>query len=132
MKDNKSEKWSVGLKFVQFQKNSSHHSIIGRSPYKTFDCESEVGLITSNLAQEVLKQWTVEEDLEEINNQYEEEIQKQINVERHCEICKVESTEDFCNLCQTNQKIEEKCQATHTGQKKDADKMLQVPIIYYI
>ncbi|XP_025414391.1 KRAB-A domain-containing protein 2-like [Sipha flava] len=54
MKDNKSKKWSVGLKFVQFQKNSSHHRIIGRSPYKAlFGCEPKVGLTTSNLPQEV-------------------------------------------------------------------------------
>jgi hypothetical protein len=32
--NNKSKKWSVGLKFVQFQKNSLHHRIIGQSPYK--------------------------------------------------------------------------------------------------
>jgi hypothetical protein len=56
MKDNKSKKWSVGLKFVQFQKNSSYHRIIGRSPYKAlFGCELKVGLMTSNLPQEVLK-----------------------------------------------------------------------------
>jgi hypothetical protein len=56
MKDNKSKKWSIGLKFVQFQKNSSHQRIIGRSPYKAlFGCETKVGLITSNLLQEVLK-----------------------------------------------------------------------------
>eukprot|EP00102_Acyrthosiphon_pisum_P013097 XP_008182522.1 PREDICTED: KRAB-A domain-containing protein 2-like [Acyrthosiphon pisum] len=33
MADNKSKKWSVGLNFVQFQKNSSFHRTIGRSPY---------------------------------------------------------------------------------------------------
>jgi hypothetical protein len=56
MKDNKSKKWSVGLKFVQFQKNSSHHRIIGRSLYKAlFGCEPKVGLTISNLPQEVSK-----------------------------------------------------------------------------
>eukprot|EP00102_Acyrthosiphon_pisum_P023276 XP_016660486.1 PREDICTED: Ig-like and fibronectin type-III domain-containing protein 2 [Acyrthosiphon pisum] len=28
MKDNKTKKWSIGLQFVQFQKNSSHHRVI--------------------------------------------------------------------------------------------------------
>jgi len=27
MKDNKTKKWSIGLQFIQFQKNSSHHRI---------------------------------------------------------------------------------------------------------
>jgi hypothetical protein len=34
MKDNKTKKWSIGLQFVQFQKNSSHHRVIVRSPYE--------------------------------------------------------------------------------------------------
>ncbi|CAF4872984.1 unnamed protein product [Pieris macdunnoughi] len=34
MKDNKSTNWSVGCYYVQYQKNSSFHRIIGRSPYK--------------------------------------------------------------------------------------------------
>jgi hypothetical protein len=115
------------LKFVQFQKNSSHHRIIGRSPYKAlFGCEPKVGLTTSNLPQEVLKKLTAEEDLEEIYNQYEEEIQEQINVKRYCGICKIESTEDFCDLCKTNQKIEEEREAAHIGQNKAAKRMLQV------
>lgn len=30
-KDNETSRWSVGLKFVQFQKNNSHHRGIGKS-----------------------------------------------------------------------------------------------------
>jgi len=30
MKDNKTKKWSIELQFIQFQKNSSHHRVIGR------------------------------------------------------------------------------------------------------
>ncbi|KAL4085073.1 hypothetical protein QTP88_027911 [Uroleucon formosanum] len=73
MKDNKTKKWSIGLKFVQFQKNSSHHRIIGRSPYKAlFGCDPKIGLSTSNLPLEIIKKLTAEEDLEEIYTQYEE------------------------------------------------------------
>ncbi|KAL4090899.1 hypothetical protein QTP88_025657 [Uroleucon formosanum] len=55
MKDNKTKKWSIGLKFVQFQKNSSHHRIIGRSPYKElFGCDPKIGLSTSNLPLETI------------------------------------------------------------------------------
>lgn len=74
MKDNKIKKWSIGLMFVQFQKNSSHHRIIGRSPYKAlFGCDPKVGLSTSNLPLEVIKKLTAEEDLEEVYSKYKNE-----------------------------------------------------------
>jgi hypothetical protein len=53
---------------------------------------SKVGLTTSNLPQEVLNKLTTEKDLEEIYNQYEEEIHEQTNVKRYCGICKHEFT----------------------------------------
>lgn len=34
MSDNKSNKWSEGLRFCQFQKNSSYHSGIKQSPFE--------------------------------------------------------------------------------------------------
>jgi hypothetical protein len=34
MRENNNKKWSIGLKFVQFEKNNSHHSGINRSPCK--------------------------------------------------------------------------------------------------
>jgi hypothetical protein len=50
MRENNNKKWSIGLKFVQFEKNNSHHSGINRSPYKAmFGCEAKIGLSTSSL-----------------------------------------------------------------------------------
>ncbi|XP_008178550.1 KRAB-A domain-containing protein 2-like [Acyrthosiphon pisum] len=127
MKDNKTKKCSIGLKFVQFQKNSSHHRIIGRSPYKAlFGCDPKVGLSTSNLPLEVIKKLTAEEDLEEIYSKYENENIEQSILVKYCKMCKNESTEDVCDLCKTNNAIHEERKAGHKGQEKAAEKMLQV------
>ncbi|KAI1691670.1 putative KRAB-A domain-containing protein 2-like [Ditylenchus destructor] len=43
--DNSTAKWSEGLRFVQWQLNSRHHTGNGRSPYKaTFGTEPRLGL----------------------------------------------------------------------------------------
>jgi len=127
MKDNNTKKWSIGLKFVQFQKNSSHRRIIGGSPYKAlFGCDPKVGLSTSNLPLEVIKKLTAEEDLEEMYSQYEEgNLERDILV-KYCKMCKNESTENVCDLCKTNKIIHEERKAGHAGQEKAAKKMLQV------
>jgi hypothetical protein len=40
MTDNNTQDWSIGIKFVQFQKNSAHHSGIKCSSYSAlFGCE---------------------------------------------------------------------------------------------
>ena len=53
--NNNTNDWTVGLKYVQFQKNSSHHSGIRRSPFAALlGSEVKVGLISSNLPQEVI------------------------------------------------------------------------------
>ncbi|XP_070206199.1 KRAB-A domain-containing protein 2-like [Littorina saxatilis] len=62
--DNHTQDWATGIKFVQFYKNSSHHSGIKRSPYSAlFGSEASVGLTTSSLPFEVLKNLETEEDL---------------------------------------------------------------------
>ena len=49
MGDNDTNDWSVSITFVQFQKNSSYHSGIQRSPYAAmFGCEATVGLTSSS------------------------------------------------------------------------------------
>ena len=35
MSDNKTQDWTVGLKFIQHQKNWAHHASINQTPYKT-------------------------------------------------------------------------------------------------
>jgi hypothetical protein len=45
----------VGLQFVQFNKNISHHSGINRTPYKAmFGSDAKMGLTSSPLPQEML------------------------------------------------------------------------------
>ncbi|XP_060845125.1 KRAB-A domain-containing protein 2-like [Rhopalosiphum padi] len=62
--DNNSKKWSIGLEFVQFQKNCSHHRVINRSPHKAlFGSDPKIGLTTSKLPSEVLQKISTEEDL---------------------------------------------------------------------
>ncbi|KAK6181583.1 hypothetical protein SNE40_009409 [Patella caerulea] len=64
MGDNNTNDWSVGIKFVQFQKNSSLHSGIKRTPYAAmFGCEAKVGLTSSSLPTEVNERMQSEDDL---------------------------------------------------------------------
>lgn len=62
MLDNKSKKWSIGLQFVQLQKNSSYHCEIDKSPYKAlFGKDPRTSLNNTNWPIEFLK---IEEDSE--------------------------------------------------------------------
>jgi len=64
MADNKTQDWSVGLRFVQHQKNSAHHSGITRTSFKAlFGTDPRVGLASSSLALEVLERLQSEDDL---------------------------------------------------------------------
>ncbi|KAK3880669.1 hypothetical protein Pcinc_014827 [Petrolisthes cinctipes] len=64
LSDNDTSDWPMGLKFVQFQKNTSYHSGIKQSPYKAlFGVEARVGLRSTALPEEVLKTMITEEDL---------------------------------------------------------------------
>ena len=65
MQENNSKKWSVGLKFVQWQINISRHETTGHSPFKvTFGQEPQVGLGSSVLPRSALNEIATEEDLE--------------------------------------------------------------------
>lgn len=57
MKDTRSTRWSMGIKFVQFSKNRSLHAGIKRSPYKAmFGCDPRSGLESINLPNSVFLQ----------------------------------------------------------------------------
>jgi hypothetical protein len=69
LQDNNTNKWSVGLKFVQFQKNRAIHSGIGRSPYEAlFGRPAKVGLNSSSITKEDLKTFDDENDLLKFND----------------------------------------------------------------
>ena len=64
MRENNSTSWYVGIKFVQFNKNNSHHSGINRTPYKAmFGSDVKMSLALSPLPQEMLSTLSTEEDL---------------------------------------------------------------------
>ncbi|XP_068205367.1 KRAB-A domain-containing protein 2-like [Palaemon carinicauda] len=65
IQENNSKKWSVGLKFVQWQNNISRHETTGHSPFKvTFGQEHQVGLGSSVLPRSALNEIATEEDLQ--------------------------------------------------------------------
>ncbi|XP_068201828.1 KRAB-A domain-containing protein 2-like [Palaemon carinicauda] len=64
LSDNNTTDWTVGLKFVQFQKNSSYHSGIRRSPFAAlFGSDAKVGLTTSAFPHDVIHRLQSEDDL---------------------------------------------------------------------
>ncbi|XP_076040906.1 uncharacterized protein LOC143025317 [Oratosquilla oratoria] len=64
MSDNNTQDWTVGLKFVQQQKNCAHHAGINRTPYKAmFGEDPKVGLTSSSLPPEILERLKSEDDL---------------------------------------------------------------------
>ena len=65
MRENNSKKWSVGLKFVQWQVNISQHETTGHSPFKvTFGQDPQVGLASSIVPSTAFCNIFTEEDLE--------------------------------------------------------------------
>lgn len=70
MADNQTNKWSEGVRFVQFMKNRAYHSAIKRSPYEAmFGCPAKVGLSSSIIPQGILHSLKNEEDLEKLDQQ---------------------------------------------------------------
>ena len=62
--DNKPANWTIGIRFVQFQKNTSHHAGIQREPYKAlFGMDPKIGISTFPLHQESIDQLHTEEQL---------------------------------------------------------------------
>lgn len=73
MRENKSTKWSVGLKFVQWQINISKHETIKSNPFKvTFGEEPKVGLNSTIVPSSLLNTIHTEEDLEKLLPQVSE------------------------------------------------------------
>jgi hypothetical protein len=65
--DNKTTKWSQGLRFVQFMKNRSFHSGIRRSPYEAvFGQPVRLGLKTTKIPGNIINTINTEEDLTEV------------------------------------------------------------------
>ena len=62
--DNNTSDWKVGIKFVQFQKNSAHRAGINCTPCSAIlSCEARFGTISSSLPTEVIATLQSEDDL---------------------------------------------------------------------
>jgi hypothetical protein len=65
MQENNTKRWSVGLKFVQWQINISRHESTGHSPFKvTFGQDLQVGVGSSILPRNALCKIATEEELD--------------------------------------------------------------------
>ena len=54
---NNTQDWSLGLRFVQNQKNSAYQAGLKCTPYSAmFGCGPKVGLKSKNLLQEIIEQ----------------------------------------------------------------------------
>jgi hypothetical protein len=63
--ENQCKKWSNGLRFVQFQKNSCHHRVLQHSPYSVlFGQEPKVGLASASLPASIYNNLVTEEELQ--------------------------------------------------------------------
>lgn len=64
MRENKSTKWTIGCKFIQFKKNHSFHTGMKCAPYKaTFGIETPLGLQSTSIPIEKWSTLKTAEDL---------------------------------------------------------------------
>lgn len=62
--DNNTGDWTLGIRFVQFQKNSSLHAGLKRSPYEDLlGCLAKIGLISSPLPDDISERLETEDGL---------------------------------------------------------------------
>lgn len=94
LQDNKTKKWSEGIKFIQFMKNRAYHHGIKSSPYEAmFGSMAKIGLNNCILPMDVVAKLKTEEDLEKALNTIEEEENKEKNKDN--EVIRVENEENY-------------------------------------
>lgn len=87
LENNQTNKWSEGLRFIQFAKNRAYHSGIKCSPYEAmFGVSAKIDLKTSSLPDDVLENISTKEDLEELVEQIEENHTGLDSVEHEAEV----------------------------------------------
>ncbi|KAL4153512.1 hypothetical protein QTP88_001345 [Uroleucon formosanum] len=94
LQDNKTKKWSEGIKFIQFMKNRAYHHGIKSSPYEAmFGSMAKIGLNNCILPMHVVAKLKTEEDLEKALNTIEKEENKEKNSDN--EVITVENEENL-------------------------------------
>lgn len=128
MQDNNSKRWSVGLHFIQWQKNCSYHYAIGTSPYNAlFGKDPKIELTRRRLPTDFIKIIRFEE--EPLAEEEVEENEEILTVNFKCSLCKVmlkkvEKQEEagpiLCKFCMAkeNAKI----------QREKVKKILNIPL----
>ncbi|CAF4154594.1 unnamed protein product, partial [Rotaria sordida] len=65
IRENNCTNWAQGLRFVQFQKNSCHHRVLGNSPYSVlFGNQPKIGLASTSLPPLIFNNLSTEEELQ--------------------------------------------------------------------
>ncbi|CAM4890692.1 unnamed protein product [Rotaria socialis] len=68
IRENNSNKWTEGLRFVKFQKNSCFHRVLNNSPYAVlFGNQPKLGLSSTCLHPSIFNDITTEEELTKMN-----------------------------------------------------------------
>lgn len=150
MVDNKTKKWSEGLRFIQSKKNRSLHEGIKKSPYEAmFGSKQRIGLADSSLEKEIYESLETEEDLEnvldELTRGSDHEVEETLTSRVLCAICEdsgmlqpcrecrlevhprcgiVIENEITCSRCNRTNAIIEQRKAAKTGLEEQAGKML--------
>ena len=123
-KDNNTTKWSEGLRFVQWQKNTRFHAGIGRTPYEAmFGEKPHLGITATNLPEDIEKGLETEEQLAEAlagNNSPD-------NTPSMCKDCGGPCPVDdgLCYLCDRKQGIQAEREGAKNKQHNQAEKMQQ-------
>ncbi|KRX38101.1 hypothetical protein T05_16043 [Trichinella murrelli] len=80
MRENGCKRWSMGLKFVQWQINVSIHETTGQSPFKvTFGEEPRIGLESYLLPKSLVDAAKTEEEIEEFLTSHEANDEESLN-----------------------------------------------------
>ncbi|XP_051164968.1 SCAN domain-containing protein 3-like [Leptopilina boulardi] len=114
MADNKTKKWSEGLRFIQSKKNRALHTGIKVSPYEAmFGCSQKIGLGDSQLLEEDYASMTTEEELEELLSAPNTEDQSADNsTEDNTNDCEKDVIDNKCHICGIEADVEDLCITT--------------------
>jgi hypothetical protein len=117
LRDNKPKTWSIGLPYIQFQKNICHRRGIGRSPYEAmFGCTAKCCLYSLNIPKAILSNVETEEDLGQFLESEQESPPEQPeepeSPKEPCISCGLDAClEDVCSRCSKVVHYVEHCSA---------------------
>ena len=122
-KDYNTTKWSQGLRFVQWQKNTRFHRGIGRTPYEAmFGQKSHLGVTATNLPEDVV------DDGLETEEQLAEALAADNIQDSTTSMCKdcggpCSMDDDICHLCERKLGIQAEREGARRKQHSQAEKM---------